>query len=81
MNNVIKSGNKQSLKRHIDWHKDVDKKERAKFLEEQRRHKQSLETAAKIDKKATKSSPAKVVPGTFPTPNFPPYNDRKHKKT
>ena len=33
-----KCGNKQSLKRHIDWHKDIQKKEkeRQKFLEEQK---------------------------------------------
>ena len=58
-----KCGTKQSLKRHVEWHKDVEKKEkeRTKFLEEQKRHKQSLERAAKKRqiKKATKSSPAK----------------------
>ena len=76
--------NKQSLKRHVEWHKDMEKKEkeRAKFLEEQKRHKQTLERAARKReiKKATKSSPAKVVPGTMQTPDFPPYNDRKSKK-
>ena len=79
-----KCGNKQSLKRHIDWHKDIEKKEkeRQKFLEEQKRHKQELERAAKKRQisKATKSSPAKVVPGSMLTTDFPEYKDRKSKK-
>ena len=76
-----KCGNKQALKKHIDWHKDIERKEkeRAKFLREQKRHKQQLERAAKKRqiKKTTKSSPAKVIPGSMQTPDFPPYNDRK----
>ena len=79
-----KCGNKQSLKRHIDWHKDIEKKEkeRQKFLEEQKRHKQELERAAKKRQisKATKSSLAKVVPGSMLTPDFPEYKDRRSKK-
>ena len=77
-----KCGNKQSLKRHIEWHKDVERKEkeRAKFLEEQKRHNLWKELQKRQIKKATTSSPAKVVPGIFPTPDFPPYKDRKPKK-
>ena len=57
-------------------------KERQKFLEEQKRHKQELERAAKKRQisKATNSSPAKVVLGSMLTPDFPEYKDRKSKK-
>ena len=60
----------------------LKKKERQKILEEQKRHKQELERAAKKRQisKATKSSPAKVVPGSMLTPDFPEYKDRKSKK-
>ena len=85
--------NAGSLKKHIEWHKDIEKKKRKRkgrtFKKRQKQYNEELKRLAKkrSSQRVSKSSPAKVIPGEILSPDIPPpplertkVNHLKNKK-
>ena len=75
--------NSSSLKKHIAWHKDTEKKEkeREEFLKRQKQHNEELKRLAKkrSTERVSKSSPAKIKPGEVLSPDIPPFKKGRGK--
>ena len=71
------------LKKHINCHKDIEKKEkeREELLKRQKQHNKELKRLAKkrSSQRVSKSSPAKVIPGEILCPDIPPFKKGKGK--
>ena len=73
--------NSNSLRKHIEWHKDIEKKEkeRAEFLKRQKQHNEELKRLAKkgSTERVSKSSPSKIKPGEVLSQDIPPFKKGK----